>query len=145
MSSLIKQIIKFGIVGIIATLLDMVLYVILSNVFHVYYVTASIISFSISLLFNYCLSMKYVFVANKNLSKQKQFIIFVVLSLIGCVLNALVLYLTVDMVYMKNEALMEMMNEKMAKFVAKMFATGVTMVYNFITKKIFLEERKKKK
>ena len=91
MEKLIKQIVKFGIVGVFATLLDIGLYTIFINV-GIYYVTASIISFSISLIFNYILSMKFVFVPSSKLSKQKRFIIFAVLSIIGGALNSLILY-----------------------------------------------------
>lgn len=140
MEKLIKQIVKFGIVGVFATLLDIGLYTIFINV-GIYYVTASIISFSISLIFNYILSMKFVFVPSPKLSKQKRFIIFAILSIIGGTLNSLILYLIVDIIYLQNEALIAIMTQKIAKVIAKVLATGITMVYNFITKKIFLEER----
>ena len=139
MSNLLKQIVKFGVVGVIATLLDVGLYTIFINI-GIYYILASILSFSISLILNYGLSMKFVFVTNESLSKQKRFIIFAILSIIGCVLNSIILYLIIDLLYLQS-VLTQLISQNIAKILAKMMATGVTMVYNFITKKIFLEKR----
>lgn len=61
MKKLINQIAKFGVVGIIAALIDYILLFILTDVFKIYYMTSSIISFSVSLIFNYIASIKWVF------------------------------------------------------------------------------------
>ena len=72
--------------------------------------------------------MKYVFVGRDDISKEKEFIIFVILSVIGLGINQLVMWLMVD---------------KLGMFYAivKLFATAVVMVWNFVTRKIFLEKK----
>ncbi len=129
MKKLINQIAKFGVVGIIATLIDYILLFILTDVFKIYYMTSSIISFSVSLIFNYIASIKWVFnVEHKQTYKDG--LLFLIFSLIGLWINQEVMYLTV---------------EKLGIYymISKIFATGIVMVWNFITRKIFIENYEK--
>ena len=129
MKELINQIAKFGVVGIIATLIDYILLFILTDVFKIYYMTSSIISFSASLIFNYIASIKWVFnVEHKQTYKDG--LLFLIFSLIGLWINQEVMYLTV---------------EKLGIYymISKIFATGIVMVWNFITRKIFIENYEK--
>lgn len=129
MKKLINQIAKFGVVGIIATLIDYILLFILTDVFKIYYMTSSIISFSVSLIFNYIASIKWVFnVEHKQTYKDG--LLFLIFSLIGLWINQEVMYLTV---------------EKLGVYymISKIFATGIVMVWNFITRKIFIENYEK--
>ena len=129
MKKLINQIAKFGVVGIIATLIDYILLFILTDVFKIYYMTSSIISFSVSLIFNYIASIKWVFnVEHKQTYKDG--LLFLIFSLSGLWINQEVMYLTV---------------EKLGIYymISKIFATGIVMVWNFITRKIFIENYEK--
>ena len=75
MNKLFKQLLKFGVVGGIAFLIDFGLFAILTLI-GINYLIAQIISFSISLAFNYWASIKWVFDAKKQTSKEV--IIFIV-------------------------------------------------------------------
>ena len=125
---LIDQIFKFGIIGALAFVIDYGIMILLTEVFNVNYLISSGISFTISVIFNYICSMKYVFVSRDDMSKQKEFIIFVILSVIGLGINQIIMWLMVD---------------KLGIFYAivKLFATAVVMVWNFVTRKIFLEKK----
>ena len=70
---------------------------------------------------------QYMTVADaKGMSRRREFIIFVVLSVIGLVLNdGIVLALNAGLGLEAN--------------IAKICATALVMVYNFVTRKIFLE------
>ena len=59
---------------------------------------------------------------------DKEFIVFVVLSLMGMLLNSLVLFICIDLIFMHN-------------IIAKIIATAIVMVYNFVSRKIFLEKQ----
>ena len=126
MKKLINQILKFGIVGIIAFLIDYGLYNLLTSLFGINYLISNIISFSVSVIANYILSIIWVFEVNHKQTK-KDFIIFVVLSTIGLGINELIMYLMVDGLGLNDK-------------IIKLFATAVVMVYNFITRKIFIEK-----
>ena len=125
MKKLINQILKFGVVGVIAFLIDYGLFALLT-ILHVHYLIAQVISFSISLAFNYWASIKWVFDAKKQ--TKKEVILFVVLSVVGLGINELLLYIGVDLIHIHE-------------LIVKLFATAVVMVYNFITRKIFIEKR----
>ena len=70
MKKLIKQILKFGIVGVIATIIDVGLYSLLTEVIGIHYAISQVISFAISLAFNYWASIKWVFDAKKQTPKE---------------------------------------------------------------------------
>ena len=91
---MILQIIKFGIVGVIATILEFGVLVVLKELVKVDVLIASAISFCISVVINYVLSMVFVF-KSKNQSRIKEFIIFVFLSIGGLGLNQLILWVGV--------------------------------------------------
>lgn len=123
--NLVKQILKFGLVGGIAFAIDYGLFAILTTL-KMHYLIAQIISFSVSLAFNYIASIKWVFDAKKQTLKET--IIFIVLSVIGLGINELLLYIGVD---------------KMGyhELIVKLVATFIVMVYNFITRKLIVEKR----
>lgn len=121
------QIFKFIIVGGIATILDWILYYILYNYLKISPLVANIISFSISTIYNYWASTKWVFDVNKNKSRKKLFIEFVLFSAIALGLTELLLWIGIDVLLMKA-------------MLSKIVATIIVMVFNFITRKKFLEK-----
>lgn len=126
MNKLVKQLIKFGIVGGIAFLIDYSLLYILTEFIGIYYLYSSIISFTVSLIFNYILSTKWVFDVNHK-QTLKDLIIFVILSIIGLGINQLVMYITVELMHVYY-------------MLSKIGSTAIVMIYNFITRKIFIEK-----
>ena len=132
---------KFGIVGIIAFFIDFGVFKLLSGVFGVHYLVANFFGFTISLIFNYIASMTFVFERKENADKRAEFVIFTVLSVIGLLLNELIIFLCIEGIYLKIPALTAHMSRQWAETFGKIVATGIVMVYNFITRKIFLEKK----
>lgn len=128
MKKLIEQVMKFVIVGGLSFVLDFIIYYILTNFFSVYYLIAGFFSFTLSLIFNYLMSMKFVFKSKEDLKKTHEFAIFATLSVMGLGLNLLSLFILVDLF-------------KMNDLIAKVFVAGIVMVFNFVTRKIFLEQK----
>lgn len=128
MNKLFGQIMKFGVVGGAAFLIDYGLLYVLTEFLHLHYLVSGTISFSVSVIFNYILSILWVFDTDKNGDKKKEFAVFIVLSVIGLGINQLILWIMVDgmgIYYM----------------LSKIVSTAVVMVYNFITRKLFLEKK----
>lgn len=123
---LIQQILKFGVVGGLAFLIDYCLLFILTEFVGFHYLISSIISFIVSLIFNYILSIKWVFDVTKK-QTYKEVAIFVVLSIIGLGINQLVMYIGVDKINIHY-------------MLVKIISTIIVMIWNFITRKIFIEK-----
>ena len=127
MRKLFIQVIKFGVVGASAFVVDYSIMLILTEFFDVHYLFSSTISFIIALIFNYILSMRFVFKSREQMHKGKEFVIFCLLSVIGLGINQLLMWLLVEKMLIHYA-------------ITKIFATAVVMMWNFITRKIFLEE-----
>ncbi|MDO4284759.1 MAG: GtrA family protein [Eubacteriales bacterium] len=140
MNKLMAQIMKFGVVGVICFLIDFCLYT-LCNAAGIPYLISGFIGFIVSMVVNYLLSMKFVFARKDDLSRRREFIIFFVLSLIGLGLNELCLYIGIDLIYGNWLWLQGLISLGVCKTLVKLGATGVVMVYNFISRKIFLEKK----
>ena len=125
-SKLFKQLFRFGVVGGLAFLIDAGLLYILTEFCHIHYLISSVISFTGSLAFNYILSIIWVFDVKKK-QTYKEVILFVVLSVIGLGINQLVMFLGVDFLHIYY-------------MLCKVISTIIVMVYNFITRKIFIEK-----
>ncbi|MBQ9315941.1 MAG: GtrA family protein [Atopobiaceae bacterium] len=129
MQRLIDQIVKFGIVGVVATVVDYALLMLLSQVVGIDPVISAGISYCVSLVLNYLLSMRYVFSHRENLSRSREFVTFVVLSLIGFGLNELVMWLGTRALGTTG----------LAVTVTKAIATAIVMVWNFVSRKVWLD------
>lgn len=149
MKKLIEQILKFGLVGIISFFVDFIITMITSNIliriFNINISKSALIGaflgFTISVIVNYILSMRYVFQRKDNIDRKKEFIIFVILSTFGLLINELIIYFCIDIIYNNVLWLQSLINETIIIAGAKIIATAVVMVYNFITRKIFLEKK----
>lgn len=127
MKKLFEQIIKFGIVGGLAFLIDYGIMVLCKEVFRFDVLVAAGFGFTVSVIFNYIASVKWVFNVNENNSKSKQFIIFIIFSIIGLIITEIIMYIGTDIM-------------KISYLIVKVGATLIVMVFNFITRKLFLEK-----
>lgn len=129
MKNLFSQLIKFGLVGGIAFLIDYGIIVFLTEVFKIPSLISAAISFTVSVIFNYIASVKWVFDVDKEKnSKTKELVVFILLSIVGLGINELIMWI---------------MDKKFGIYymISKIVATIVVMCYNFITRKLFLEKR----
>lgn len=127
LKKLMPQIIKFGVVGGTAFFIDYGLLLFFTDICGIWYLLSSFLSYSISTVFNYWASMKFVFKGREDMGKGKEFTIFVTLSLMGLGVNQVGMWGFVDGFGMDYKW-------------AKIIVTAIVMVWNFITRKIFLEE-----
>ena len=114
MGKIIQQFLKFGLVGALCFVIDTGLYTI-CNFIGIPYLISGVIGFSISVVVNYLLSMKYVFVRRDDLSRKKEFTIYLILSIIGLGLNELILYVCVDLIYGNWTQLQALMHPRAAE------------------------------
>ena len=126
MKKLFAQFMKFGVVGAIAFVIDYGLLAFLTEVFGIDYLVSATISFTASVVFNYVASMRYVFTHKEDMSRRREFVIFVVLSVIGLAINNVCMWAGVELLGVHY-------------LLTKIAATAIVMVWNFVTRKIFLD------
>lgn len=124
---MIEKIIKFGFVGIFSTLLDYIILFVLKEKFYLGVLYASAFSFIISVLFNYTLSMRFVFIDKKDMSKIKEVSIFFLTAILGLIINQMVMYISIEKL-------------KIYYMISKVLATAIVMFWNFASRYIFLEK-----
>ena len=130
MNKLLGQIARFGVVGVIAFVIDYAVLLLLTEVCGVHYLVSSAVAFLVSVVFNYILSIAFVFETDKNQAKTAQFALFTLMSAGGLGVNQLMMWLLSDLLFIPYQ-------------LSKFAATGVVMVYNFITRKLFLERKER--
>lgn len=143
------EIIRFVIVGGVATVIDyivmsLVLYAfepsLYPNFFNVFYgggdpstiatVVGTGVGFCVSLIFNYLLSVFFVYEDKGNSKTAKGVILFIVLAVGGLVLNMFGMWLGYDICHI-NE------------WIVKIIMTLIVLVYNYLTRKFFIFKKAK--
>lgn len=121
---LVKHILSFGIVGVVAFLIDYGIMNILYTKLGCTLLIANTCGFVVSTIVNYILSKKHVF----DMKTSNAFIKFTILSVLGLLINNMTMSLCINYLILGT-------------LVSKILATGICMVWNFVTKKAFLEKR----
>lgn len=125
-NKLFQQIFKFGIVGGIAFIIDYGIMVISKELLGFSILLSAGLGFTISIIFNYIASIKWVFDINKEKDEKKNFVLFIIFSVIGLILTEVIMFIGTDIININY-------------LIVKIAATAIVMVFNFITRKMFLE------
>lgn len=123
----VSKFVKFGLVGVLNTLINWIIFALL-NFIGVYYIVANVIAYVIATANSYIWNSKWVFKYNGE-NKKETTAKFVILNLIGLGLNTGILYLLVDMVGLN-------------KLIALVITTGIVMIINYIVNKIWVFKEK---
>ncbi len=127
--TIIEQLFKFGIVGLISFGIDYGLLFLFTEWGGVDYLISGGISFGVSVVVNYLLSMRFVFEPREGVSKAREFSVFLLLSISGLLLTEMLMWHSVERLHFHY-------------LFSKIVVTGIVMVYNFVTRKIFIEKKK---
>ncbi len=128
MNKLLAQFMRFGLVGTVAFVIDYSLMIFLTEVFSIDYLISTTVSFVASVIFNYFASMRFVFTHKEGLSRRREFIVFVILSIIGLIINDVFMWMMVEYHYI---------DYRLSKIVVAL----IVSVWNFVTRKIFLDAK----
>lgn len=119
-----KEFIKFCFVGGLTFIIDYGLLFAITEYLHINYLTSSAISFSIAVIINYILCIKFVFNNGKN--GYRQICLFILSSVAGLGINQLCMYFFVEILAIYY-------------LIAKILATVIVTLWNYITKKKSVE------
>ena len=134
-SKLGQQIMKFGAVGFLCFFIEYISLILFRELLGWPVLAANTMAFTISAVVNYILSIAFVFDADKKANKGVQFAVFFLLAVGGLILNNIIMKIgttVLDPFWSRSY------------IIVKPFATGIVMVYNFITRKLFIEKHDKK-
>jgi putative flippase GtrA len=92
------QMFRYGLVVAIAAPIDLGGYIILKSQFHVYYVLAATISFTVSLIANYFLSIAWVWRTHSGRQRHIDAVIFGIIGFVGLGLTDLIVWVFTDFV-----------------------------------------------
>ncbi|WP_415962193.1 GtrA family protein [Collinsella tanakaei] len=120
-----KQFGKFAIVGLTSLAVDYALLMFLVEVLKADLFFSTTVSFIVSMIINYVLSMKYVFDHREGMSRKREFTIFAILSAVGLGLNDLYMFVGVTMLNIGYQAM-------------KLISTFLVTWYNFFSRRKFL-------
>ena len=127
MNRLAKQIFRFIIVGGLSTAIDFIVLYVLHHQLYMNYLLATGVAFAVATVFNYWASMAFIFESKFTQDQKKQeFSLFLILSLCGLVLTELLMFISVDLF-------------ASPVMLGKLFVTAIIMVFNFVTRKLFIE------
>lgn len=88
-----------------------------------------IVLVGVSVVVNYLLSMRFVFEPREGVSKAREFSVFLLLSISGLLLTEMLMWYSVERLHFHY-------------LFSKIVVTGIVMVYNFVTRKTFIEKKK---
>ena len=115
--------IKFGMVGVINTLVNWIIFFIL-NALGMYYILANIIAYVLGTVNSYLWNTLWVF-KYKDKASTETTIKFIILNLIGLGLNTGILYVLVDLCNLN-------------KFIGLVTTTAIVMIINYIVNKLWV-------
>ena len=116
-----KEIVRFCFVGGLSLLVDMFVLFGLTEWFGVHYLYSAGISFTVSVIFNYWLCVKFVFKIKKK-QTPKQATIFIGSSIIGLGLNQICMWFFVEIILLHY-------------MIAKLGATLIVTAWNYVMKR----------
>ena len=122
----IVRFLKFGIVGVLNTLVNWIIFFIL-NTLGMYYIFSNIIAYSISTIHSYLWNTLWVFKYKDKASTDTTFK-FIVLNIIGLCLNTGILYVLVDFFNLN-------------KLFALIITTAIVMIINYVVNKVWVFKR----
>mgnify|MGYP000884172788 CR=1 FL=1 len=121
------QFLRYLVVGGVATIFDFGVFLLLTDnhTAGVHYLLANALAFAVGVSVNYVLSVRWVFSSRAMESRITEFVVFVVVGIVGLGISETALFLGVEYVHLKHP-------------LAKLGAIGSALVWNFAARKLLL-------
>ncbi len=124
-----KDLFLYLIVGGIATIVEWIFFYLFDSIFAVHYIAATVAAYIISTFANWLSGRMIMFKASKRGIISELLSIYAA-SVIGLLLNVLIMWLLVDMIGVES-------------MIAKIMATGIVFGWNFAVRKLFIYKETK--
>lgn len=127
MKKILYQIVKFGGVGALCFVIDFSVLWLLHDLCSLDLLVSTALAFTVSVVINYLLSIRFVFSVAEEHTKTRNFLLFVLFSVLGLGLTELLMHLGTNVLAFHYG-------------LVKIGSTAIVMVFNFVTRKQFLEK-----
>lgn len=124
---LLIQIARFAVVGVLCTAIDWLIYFVLVQFVKLNPLIAQLFSFLVSTIVGYFANTAWVFETTKRKTRRRLITEFFILNTIGLGITELLLWLLIDRLGINY-------------MLAKVIATVITMIFNYLTRKFTLED-----
>lgn len=122
------QFFRYLFVGGFAFLVDFFLLYFFSDFCGIYYLISAVLSFVISLIVNYLISIQWVFYKNQIDNKFIEFNVFSLIGIVGLLFTEILLYLFTDVLGLYY-------------LISKIISAAIVMFWNFIARRIMFYGR----
>ena len=126
----VRQFLSYFCVGGVAALVEWSVFSLLEYLLDLQYLLATVLAFLVSTMVNWILGRTFTF---KNSAyqrkKTKEAVLVFAVSAVGLVFNLLLMVLFVDVIGM---------NTNFLKTLAKILATGIVFIWNFLSRKLWI-------
>ncbi len=119
------QLLRYAVVGGCAYVVDFGALFFLTDYLHVHYLVSAAAAFSLGLLTNYTLSVLWVFSKRSISNKQKEFLLFALIGMIGLGFNEAAMWLFTGLASFHY-------------LISKLFSTAFVFFWNFFARKKIL-------
>lgn len=117
--------VKFCLVGSTNAMIDMLVYIIATRFFHIYFVYASVISFIVSVSWSFVFNRHWTFRDKINAEINSKYIKFFTVNTIGAIIQIYILYIFVEWFYWND-------------IVVKVLTTVIIAFWNFSMSRIWV-------
>ncbi len=126
----VRQFLSYFCVGGVAALVEWSVFSLLEYLLDLQYLLATVLAFLVSTTVNWILGRTFTFKNSAYQKKKtKEAVLVFAVSAVGLVFNLLLMVLFVDVIGM---------NTNFLKTVAKILATGIVFVWNFLSRKLWI-------
>lgn len=145
-----KQFLRYFVVGALAAVVDIGLFIALTTFVGIGYVPANTVAVGAGMVLNYCLSSIWVF-QQKTMNIRRDFIPFALIGIAGLGIQCLLLYGLIDQGFAFSFAgLFSTLSgitlaDELLLSASKVFVVGTTFLWNFFVRKYVVFERSDKK
>lgn len=117
------QFFRYFFVGGFAAVANISILYIFTSLIHLYYILSNVLGFVFGLIINYILSKKFVFTDGVKINKKKEFTIYLVIGILGLLLDSLILWLCTSVFGIYY-------------LISKIISTFIVFIWNFGARKI---------
>lgn len=123
-SSVSLTFIKYGIMAVVVVLIELVTFWVLNSALSINYLIATVLSLAAGIILNWIGSRYFVF-GNSDHSIKKEFVLVLVTSLFGALLQTFTVFIMVDQL-------------KQAPIIGKIIAIIITFFWNYFVRKQYI-------